>query len=118
MARRRLYFASLPPNASVGKPQRPRTITTARSPDSPPQEHSPPPILAATIAQCYLRLVNPPTYPLDRLSRYEYTLWRQVAQILFTLENPNRRKPQERRHLMRGYADRMPNEDTRRLDHD
>ena len=35
------------------------------------------------LAQCFLRLANLPTYPLDRLSRYEYALWRQVAQILF-----------------------------------
>jgi hypothetical protein len=36
-------------------------------------------------------------FALDRLSRYEYTLWRQVAQILFALDNLNRRKPQERK---------------------
>ncbi len=36
-------------------------------------------------------------HALDRLSRYEYTLWRQVVQILFALDNLNRRKPQERR---------------------
>jgi hypothetical protein len=33
----------------------------------------------------------------ERLSRYEYTLWRQVAQTLFALDNLNRRKPQERK---------------------
>ena len=49
------------------------------------------------LAQCFLRLANLPNYALDRLSRYEYTLWRQVAQILFALDNLNRRKPQERR---------------------
>ena len=47
------------------------------------------------LAQCFLRLANLPTYPLDRLSRYEHTLWRQVAQILFVLDNLNRRKPRE-----------------------
>ncbi len=40
---------------------------------------------------------NLPNYALDRFSRYEYTLWRQVAQILFALDNLNRRKPQERK---------------------
>jgi len=49
------------------------------------------------LAQCFLRLANLPNYALDRLSRYEYALWRQVAQILFALDNLNRRKPQERR---------------------
>lgn len=48
-------------------------------------------------AQCFLRLANQPNYALDRLSRYEYALWRQVAQILFALDNLNRRKPQERK---------------------
>ena len=48
------------------------------------------------LAQCFLRLANLPNYALDRLSRYEYSLWRQVAQILFALDNLNRRKPQER----------------------
>ncbi len=49
------------------------------------------------LAQCFLGLANLPNYALDRLSRYEYTLWRQVAQILFALDNLNRRKPQERK---------------------
>jgi hypothetical protein len=49
------------------------------------------------VAQCFLRLANLPNYALDRLSRYEYTLWRQAAQIVFTLDNLNRRKAQERK---------------------
>jgi hypothetical protein len=49
------------------------------------------------LAQCFLRLANLPNYALDRLSRYEYTLWRQAAQILIALDNLNRRKPQERK---------------------
>jgi len=39
-----------------------------------------------------LRLVNLPTFPLDRLSRYEAVLWRQAGQILFALSALNRRK--------------------------
>jgi hypothetical protein len=38
-------------------------------------------------------LSNLPTYPLDRLSRYEASLWRQACQILFTLRCLERRKP-------------------------
>jgi hypothetical protein len=47
-------------------------------------------------ARCFLRLCNLPNYALDRLSRYEATLWRQAGQILFALDNLDRRKPQER----------------------
>ena len=52
---------------------------------------------AAELARCFLRLANLPNYALDRLSRYEATLWRQAAQILFALDALDRRKPQERR---------------------
>ena len=38
------------------------------------------------IADGFLRLAALPTFPLDRLSRYEYRLWRQARQIVFTLE--------------------------------
>ena len=47
------------------------------------------------LARCFLRLCNLPNYTLDRLSRYEVTLWRQAGQILFALHNLDRRKPQE-----------------------
>jgi hypothetical protein len=49
------------------------------------------------LAHCFLRLANLPTYPLDRLSRYEATLWRQAGQILFALDTLDRRKPRDRR---------------------
>jgi hypothetical protein len=51
---------------------------------------------AAKLARCFLRLANLPNYALDRLSRYEATLWRQVRQILFALDALDRRKPQDR----------------------
>jgi hypothetical protein len=51
---------------------------------------------AADLARCFLRLANLPSYVLDRLSRYEATLWRQAGQILFALDALQRRKPQER----------------------
>jgi hypothetical protein len=44
----------------------------------------------------FLRLANLPNLALDRLSRYEATLWRQAGQILFALDALDRRKPQER----------------------
>ena len=62
------------------------------------------PILALTdqsddLTRSFVRLTNLPTYPLDRLSRYEATLWRQACQILFTLRCLDRRKPWERLRL-------------------
>jgi hypothetical protein len=52
------------------------------------------------LERCFLRLCNLPNYALDRLSRYESTLWRQAGQILFALDNLDRRKPQERMRRM------------------
>ena len=49
------------------------------------------------LARCFLRLANLPNFALDRLSRYEATLWRQAGQILFALDALDRRKPHERR---------------------
>ena len=51
-------------------------------------------------ARCFLRLANSPNFALDRLSRYEATLWRQAGRILYVLETLDRRKPQER---VRGF---------------
>jgi len=63
-------------------------------------------------ARCFLRLSNLPNYALDRLSRYEATLWRQVAQTLITLDALHRRKPQERRGPPRfGRLQELPNDD-------
>ena len=47
-------------------------------------------------ARCFLRLANLPNFALDRLSRYEASLWRQARRILYALEMLDRRKPQER----------------------
>jgi hypothetical protein len=47
-------------------------------------------------ARCFLRLANLPNFALDRLSRYEATLWRQAGRILYALETLDHRKPQER----------------------
>jgi hypothetical protein len=51
------------------------------------------------LTRSFVRLSNLPTYPLDRLSRYEATLWRQACQILFTLRCLDRRKLWERLRL-------------------
>jgi hypothetical protein len=66
-------------------------------PSSEPKSVDP----ANDLARCFLRLANLPSYPLDRLSRYEATLWRQAGQVLFALNALDRRKPQERRRRFR-----------------
>jgi hypothetical protein len=45
------------------------------------------------VADCFLRLAALPAFPLDYLSRYEHTLWRQARQIMLTLESLCRRRP-------------------------
>ena len=69
------------------------TNDTKAVPNSGPKSVDP----AADLARCFLRLANLPNCALDRLSRYEATLWRQAGQILFALDALDRRKPQERR---------------------
>jgi hypothetical protein len=58
--------------------------------------NTPPNDPAANLARYFLHLANLPNFALDRLSRYEATMWRQVGQVLFALEALDRRKPQER----------------------
>jgi hypothetical protein len=55
-------------------------------------------------ARCLLRLFNLPNFALDRLSRYEASLWRQASQILFALEALDRRKPNERTRRLNNRA--------------
>jgi hypothetical protein len=65
---------------------------TGAKPGSDPKSVDP----ATNLAFCFLRLANLPSYPLDRLSRYEAILWRQAGQILFALDALDRRKPHDR----------------------
>ena len=51
---------------------------------------------AIEFARCFLELANLPNLALDRLSRYEATLWRQTRRTIYALETLDRRKPQER----------------------
>ncbi len=93
-----VYALFRPTNpGSHGGDAMPTTDATELLPRFDPQTEEPAADPSLHLAQCFLRLANLPNYALDRLSRYEYTLWRQVAQILFALDNLNRRKPQERR---------------------
>jgi hypothetical protein len=64
---------------------------------------------ATDLVRCFLRLANLPSYPLDRLSRYEAILWRQAGQILLALDALDRRKPQDRgRHFRIGSRQDLP----------
>jgi hypothetical protein len=56
---------------------------------------------AIELTRCFLRLTNLPNCALDRLSRYEATIWRQARQIIFALEFLDRRKPWDRRRRLR-----------------
>ena len=58
-------------------------------------------------ARCFLRLANLPNCALDRLSRYEATLWHQAGRILIALHGLDRRKPQERKHNFRTISARL-----------
>ena len=51
------------------------------------------------LTQSFVRLINLPTYPLDRLSRYEGTLWRQTCHILLSLQCLHRRQRWEKLRL-------------------
>jgi hypothetical protein len=55
-------------------------------------------------AHCFLELAASPNETLDRLSRYEASLWRQVGQVMFALDALDRRKPQERRRATRNAS--------------
>jgi hypothetical protein len=48
------------------------------------------------LTRAFVRLSNLPTYPIDRLRRYEAALWRRACQILFTLQCLSRHKPWSR----------------------
>ena len=73
------------------------TNPTKAVPRSEPKSVETAPDPAVELSRCFLRLANLPNYALDRLCRYEVTLWRQVGQILFALGSLDRRKPQERK---------------------
>jgi hypothetical protein len=94
-SRRKFIYARFGRNDSVdADSDRAHGITngTEAQPSSAPKSVD----SATDLARCFLRLANLPSYPLDRLSRYEAILWRQAGQILFALDALDRRKPQDR----------------------
>jgi hypothetical protein len=98
-ASRQLVYALFEPRALIGD-------------DEMPASADPFAKRAVDFARCFLRLSNLPNYTLDRLSRYEATLWRQVAQTVVALDALDRRKPQERRRPHHfGSLQELPNDD-------
>jgi hypothetical protein len=83
---------------SVSQQRNPTTRDFANATEAAPQLNSIRPALNATVelTRCFLRLANLPNFALDRLSRYEATLWRGSRQILLALDALDRRKPRER----------------------
>jgi hypothetical protein len=67
-------------------------VTPGTEPVPEPEPDDP----ASDLACCFLRLANLPNFALDRLSRSEAILRRQVGQILCALDALDRRKPQDR----------------------
>jgi hypothetical protein len=89
--------------ASIGD-----AVETVAAPGSDPKPVTSAVDPTAELARCFLRLANLPNYALDRLSRYEATLWRQAAQILFALGASDRLKPQKRRRRFRIGSQDLP----------
>ena len=73
------------------------TSSDGLKPDPPSTED--PADQAEDLTRSFVRLTNLPACPLDRLNRYEATLWRQACQVLFTLQCLDRRKPWEKQRL-------------------
>ena len=64
------------------------------------------------IAISFLRLANLDNDIVDRLSRYEATLWRQAGQILFALDALDRQKRHHRIPLFRPSRRQPSDEDS------
>lgn len=61
--------------------------------------NSDPVVQSDDLTRSFVRLSNLPTYPLDRLSRYEATLWRQACQLLLILQSCDRRSTWSRNSM-------------------
>ena len=97
---RQIVYAIFGQPSSAHADNDPSLSVTTGEPKTPPRSGRRPAVRSGNpsvdIARCFLRLTNLPNFALDRLSRYEAALWRQVGQTLFALDALDRRKPQER----------------------
>jgi hypothetical protein len=94
---RQIKIESMYQNAvTIADPVQPDTYDLTNDGDSGPKSSLEHVDETDDLTRSFVRLSNLPTYPLDRLSRYEATLWRQACQTLFALQSLDRRKPWER----------------------
>lgn len=70
------------------------TNSCQRVSESVPQPEHP---IISEIARCFLRLANIDNGAFERLGRYQTALWRQVCQILLTLDSLRRQKSKRAR---------------------
>jgi hypothetical protein len=98
-------FGQNRPTKPLGLDREPGSETVANhahgSPGSGPRSACPAVDSTIELARRFLRLANLANFALDRLNRYEATLWRQVGQALLALDALDRRKPQEGRRRFR-----------------
>jgi hypothetical protein len=78
---------SRPDNADSSPQSSARTVFSELRNDQPVGGDS-----SDVLALCFLRLANLPSFALDRLNRYEATIWRQAAHVMLTLDLLRRRK--------------------------
>jgi hypothetical protein len=64
--------------AIVPKDGEPENDEPSDGADNKPLPNADPAVQSDDLTRSFVRLANLPTYPLDRLSRYEATLWRQA----------------------------------------
>ena len=65
--------------------------------------------LKTAITDRFLRLAELPTFPLDRLNRYEHLLWRQARQLVTTIESLRRHRQPRRSTFHFSFRRREPN---------
>ncbi len=94
--RRKIIEAMYQNAVTISDAVQPDTRDVANDRDSRPKSNLEHVDGSDDLTHSFVRLSNLPTYPLDRLSRYEATLWRQACQIMFALQMLGRRKPWER----------------------
>ena len=94
-----LFGRSMPAAIDRALPAHDRTGATSEESAATPTSTGDELGSGVELARCFLRLANQPNFALDRLSRYEFTLWRQARQIPSALDDLNRCKPHERRRF-------------------
>jgi hypothetical protein len=82
-----MYQNAIAKNGVIEQSEAPTSPDEGRPPSHPKLREP-----TDDLTKSFVRLTNLPTYPLDRLARYEGTLWREACQIIFTLQSLGRRK--------------------------